>query len=218
MTETIDNVNEETIELSIDDLEAILGQGGTQENINIAEMLETEMVTSRTLYLNGEVEADTVDWLIQMIHYWNRLDVDLDDENKQEIILHIDTPGGDAYSCAKLCSAILNSTTPVIGVVEGGMCMSAGIYILASCHYKIVSKLANVMYHQLSASSEPKSLREMKISSEHYNNMQSNLDEMLIENTGLTKSVLQSVKDRNIDWFIHYKDMEKYKIADRFIQ
>lgn len=215
--DTQDISQEEMVEISINDLEAILTNAGTDEPINIAELLETEMVKARTLYLNGAVESETIDWMVQIIHKWNREDMLLAEYERSPIVLQIDTEGGDAYSATKLISCIENSVTPIVGVVEGGMCMSAGVYIFASCHHRILSRFSNFMYHQLSANSDMRTLREMHVSTAHFETMQNNLDSMLVENTGVPKEVLEDVRNRNVDWFISYEELVKYNFADEYI-
>ena len=124
----------------------------------------------------------------------------------------------DLFTCTLILRVgvpILNSKIPVIGIVEGSMCMSAGFYILSACSHRIVSKLSNLMYHQLSAASEPKSLHEMKVTSDHYNNMQNALDEMLVKRTKIPMEKLKEVRNSNIDWYLSISELEL--IADEII-
>lgn len=216
MTETIDNVNEETIELSIDDLEAILGQGGTQENINIAEMLETEMVTSRTLYLNGEVSEESINYMIQLINLWNKNDYGLDVNSRIPIEIHIQSGGGDLYASLQLVSAIENSIT-CVKTFAYGMVASASFLLFTSGHERYLSKFATLLYHELRCQLPEYTLREMQNIVKHYEHLQNMLDEHIVDRTDIPMKKLKKKRKKNTDWYITLEEATKYNMYDELI-
>ena len=216
MTETIDNVNEETIELSIDDLEAILGQGGTQENINIAEMLETEMVNKRVLYLNGEVTDESINYMIQLINLWNKDDYGLDVNSRIPIEIHIQSGGGDLYASLQLVSAVESSITP-IHTFAYGMVASASYLLFVSGHVRYLSKFATLLYHELSANMDISTLRNMQNTVKHYEHLQNMLDEHIVDRTDIPMKKLKKKRKKNIDWYITLEEATKYNMYDELI-
>lgn len=218
MSEQLEKESNETeelqIELTPEQLEELLGQDYSPININ--ETLETEMVTSRTLYLSEEVGLDTVNYIIQLIHKFNRDDYDIPVNERQPITIYIDSVGGDLYRCLSLTSTIRASKTPIIGVGQG-MIASAALILYLSTHYKYLSRFATVLYHELRAASDTETLREMQNKIAHYAQLQDTLDNFISENTTVPLKVLKNKRKRNLDWYISLEDLTKYKFYDELI-
>jgi len=184
--------------------------------ININELLETEMVNSRTLYLNEEITLDTVNYIIQLIHKFNRDDYEIPVEERSPIILYIDSAGGEIYRGFSLCSAIESSETPVIGVLQG-TCMSMALTIWLSCHVRYASRFSNVLYHTLRAASDVETLLEMENKIKHYKYLQKTIDDYILEKTEIPKKKLKKKRKSNLDWHITFEEMTKYKMYDYLI-
>lgn len=179
--------------------------------------LEKHMYSSRTLYLNDEVCAETVDHIVMLIHKWNRDDATMDVDDRMPIFLYIDTAGGDLMKATTLVSAIENSVTPVIGYAEG-IVMSAGLWIFLACHYRIATRHSDFMYHELRASSnEMSTLKEIQNTAKYYERLQNKIDSFIIETTNITQEMLDEKKNSNVDWFIDPKDLEDLGIVDELL-
>lgn len=206
----------ETLELTEDDLQALLNS--TAEPFDSIGMeLEKHMYRSRTLYLNEEVSPETVNHLIMLIHKWNYDDGNTPVEERQPICIYIDTPGGDVYKGLSLVSAIENSITPVVGYVDGGICMSMGLPVLLSCHYKIVTRHSILLYHTIRANSDVNTLPEIYNTADHYKHVQKMIDSYIIENTTITQEILDEKKYRNLDWYLSLEEIEQYGFADEIL-
>jgi len=208
-----------TIDITSEDLEAIIAQVEADSSpVSIPDILEKETVQSRTLYLNGVIEPESVDWMIQMIHKWNREDTEneLSKDERQPITLYINSEGGEAYAGSALLATIENSVTPVIGIVEGGMCMSMALLLWMGCHIRIVSRYSFVMYHTLRSGSDTKTLKEFNIMTQHYTYMQDMMDNLILEKTTVPKEFLKSKRESNLDWFITYDELKKYGFANAY--
>lgn len=202
----------ETIELTTEQLETLLGVDD-ESPINIGELLETEMVTTRTLYINDEISDESIGHIIMLIHKFNRDDYGLKQEEKIPVLLHISTQGGALYSAFNLIGAIEASQTPIIGIVEGGICMSAGIPIFLACHHRVISRHSTFLYHDLRTSGGSDghiTLAEMKNTYAHYDNLQNRIDEYIAERTTIPIKKLKKKRKKNVDWYLSLKDLEKY--------
>jgi len=142
----------EVIELATQDMQEPFESIGME--------LEKHMYHSRTLYLNEEVTMESINHIIMLIHKWNYEDYSIPVDERQQITLYINTPGGELMSASTLVSAIENSITPIVGYAEG-IVMSAGLYIYLACHYRIATRHCDFMYHELRASGEMSTLREI---------------------------------------------------------
>ncbi|RKJ30954.1 hypothetical protein D7X33_40905, partial [Butyricicoccus sp. 1XD8-22] len=191
-------INEQVLELTPEQLEALLIDEGT---INIPDLLETEMVTSRTLYLSEEITLDTINHIIMLIHKFNRDDYGIPVEERVPIKLYIDSAGGEIYRGFSLVSAIESSDTPVIGILQG-TCMSMAFVIYLACHYRYASRFSNVLYHTLRAGSDVQTLIEMENTLRHYKNLQNTLDKYILEKTEIPSKKLKKKRKKNLDWFL----------------
>ena len=204
----------EQIELTPEQLELLLGEDDSP--INIGELLETEMVVNRTLYLSEEVTLDTVNHIIMLIHKFNRDDFDIPVAERQPIIIYFDSAGGEIYRGFSLLSTIRSSETPVIGVLMG-TCMSMCLPLWLSCDVKYASRYSSVLYHSLRAGADIETLPEMINKIKHYKNLQKQLDNFILENTEIPKKKLKKKRKSNLDWFITFDEMTKYKMYDHLI-
>ena len=174
------------------------------------------MVLSRTLYLSEEITLDTITHIIQLIHKFNRDDCDTPAKERQPITIYLDSAGGEIYRGFSLVSAIEASQTPVIGVLQGS-CMSMCLPIWLACHVKYASRFSTVLYHTLRAAADTETLIEMENKLNHYRHLQDTLDAYILEKTEIPKRKLKEKRKSNLDWFINFDQMTKYKFYDHLI-
>lgn len=201
------------IELTPEQLQELIGDDAP---INISELLETEMVLNRTLYLNEEITLDTINYIIQLIHKFNRDDYDIPVEERSPIILYIDSVGGDLYRSMSLVSSIKASKTPVITIGQG-MIASAGLILYLSGHVRYLSRYVTAMYHELRAESGTETLREMQNKIAHYARLQDMLDSFIVEHTKVPLKKLKDKRKLNLDWYMTLDELSRYKFYDALI-
>lgn len=208
--------NTEEVTVTAEELEALLGSVAEPFD-SIGMELEKHMYTARTLYLNEEVCAETVNHIVMLIHKWNYEDCGVPVEDRQNIVLYIDTPGGELMKAGTLVSAIENSVTPIVGYAEG-IVMSAGLWIFLATHYRIATRHADFMYHELRASNgDMSTLREIHNTTNYYERLQNKIDQYIIENTEITQELLDEKKKSNLDWFIDASELETLGIVDELL-
>jgi len=210
-------MNNETFEITEEELAEVLELAQQEPFESIGTELEKHMYQNRTLYLNEEVTPETVSHIIMLIHKYNHDDGDMPVDQRIPIILYINTPGGDVYFGMSLISAIENSITPVVGYVDGGICMSMGMPLLLSCHYRIVTRHSTLLYHEIRANSDVATLREIRNTAQHYEHIQNKIDEYIVENTKVPLELLHEKRERNLDWYLTIEEVEKYGFAHEIL-
>ena len=212
---TTESIEQEiqTLELTPEQLELLMSE---EPPIDIGQLLETEMVVNRTLYLSEEVTLDTVNHIIMLIHKFNRDDYEIPLEERQPIIIYFDSAGGEIYRGFSLLSTVRSSETPIIGVLMG-TCMSMCLPLWLSCDVKYASRYSSILYHSLRAGADIETLPEMVNKIKHYKNLQKQLDNFILENTEIPKKKLKKKYKSNLDWFITFDEMTKYKMYDHLI-
>lgn len=207
------NKNEEVIDMTIDEAMELFGQPEPFESIGLE--LEKHMYHSRTLYLNDEVCAETIDYMTRLIHKWNMED-DMDElsiEDRLPITLYIASGGGDLLHGLTLVGAMENSTTPIITVSEGGICASMAFILFLAGHVRKASILTDFMYHTLRAPMDVSALPEMLNTVEYYTRLQDKLDAYILKKTSIDKKLLNTKRKSSQDWFIDSNKIVDFGIA-----
>lgn len=188
----------------------------------------------RHLYLNEEITDNSVIELVETINEIN----DDDDAREEDIIniaqslisqgvisnneikiperepimLEINCGGGSLSAGFMLITAIENSVTPIIGYVTGH-CMSMAVAILASCDFKISSRFASFMIHEVSSGFFGK-FGEMKPYIGHVDRGRENYKEVIISGTGIDAELLEEIMTRNHDYFFSSDEALELGIID----
>lgn len=189
----------------------------------------------RRLFLHGEVGEENTLSIIKEIKRINEqddlysqsivgtvielqklgvIDVDYVQEPRREpIILEINSGGGLVSSGFSLISAIENSATPIIGYVTGECC-SMAITILASCHYRLSTRYARFMIHEISGGYIGK-IGEMKRHlSDQMTILEAQYTDVLVEYTDMKKEEVSELFDKGFDFWFDPNQAKKYGIVD----
>lgn len=129
-----------------------------------------------------------------------------------EVEFRINSNGGDLLKYLEIWD-IIEKMKEEQGVIFKGRvsshAYSAGFYLLCACDYRTVSRFASVMYHEMSMLRQDK-LSDLESETKRMNKIQNILDELVINNTKMTKELLDSYKGR--DLWLDYEDCVKYGI------
>ena len=188
----------------------------------------------RHLYLNEEITDNSVIELVETINEIN----DVDDAREEDIInmaqslisqgvisnneikiperepimLEINCGGGSLSAGFMLITAIENSVTPIIGYVTGH-CMSMAVAIFASCDFKISSRFASFMIHEVSSGFFGK-FGEMMPYLGYIDNGRENYKNVITENTGIDDERLEEMMKRNHDYFFFPEEALEIGLID----
>ena len=105
------------------------------------------LAENRIVYLDAEIDESVLE-LQKMIFSWNLEDKDmgLPTENRQPIVLIIDSPGGMLDETMSICSTIKLSKTPIY-TVNVAQAYSGAALIFMSGHRRFVFPYAKTMIH-----------------------------------------------------------------------
>lgn len=160
--------------------------------------------TVKRIVTLGEIEDESVNCILVTIKEANKEDEGIPYEKREWITIILNSGGGDVYSAIALCDEISISKTPIKVVVQG-KAMSSALIIVASAHYAEAGKRASFMYHEMHWSIDA-SGGVHKNEVKEFERLQSIYDSTLSENCpGMTKEVLQSHRDTQIDWYFDSK-------------
>lgn len=116
-------------------------------NYSYEDLFTMEDIQMRHLYLNGEVDENIVNTIIYHIIRFNVLDKEIEPENRQPIIIYINSPGGNLSDGMAALSAIQESITPVY-TVNIGLAASAACYIFMAGHKRYSMPHSEFLIHE----------------------------------------------------------------------
>lgn len=106
--------------------------------------LEVELLEDRTLFLDGEINIETVGKLLkQLLILQTR-----GKTRKQPIKLYINSPGGSVYDMLALYDAMRSSPCEIHTIVTG-TAMSAAAFILMAGHKRFAHENSKIMFHEI---------------------------------------------------------------------
>ena len=188
------------------------------------DVMKTLNPKERNLYLTTRVDQDSISAIIKEIVIINAEEEKLLKSIKNNglkgykskpIVLHIDSYGGDVYSCLGLISVMQNSKIPVHTVVLG-CAMSAGFNIACAGAKRFIHEHSTMMYHQMTTFEWDKlsAVKEDVIAATKLEKIVLNI---IFENTNITKKQIKKVHDKKTDWYFSAKEALKYGIVDEII-
>lgn len=135
--------------------------------------------------------------------------------NPDPIKLRIDSYGGSVYQCFGLLSLIKASKTPIHTIVTG-CAMSCGFITLICGHKRFAYDKSTILIHSISASNYGK-IADLEDELAEVQRIEKIADQFILENTKLTRKMLDSVRKEKKEWFLSPKEAQKYGIIDEII-
>ena len=171
---------------------------------------------SRTIVISSHIDDDIVGEVIQRILDISQFDDDNEgvfrDYERKPIELFINSVGGSATAGFALCDVMRMSNTPIITFGVGQVC-SVALAIYLSGDTRVTTKNTRFMYHSVAYGVEgllldhEEALIESKI-------LQSNYDNLILDNSKLTKETLEKVIKAKKDFFISAEESVQYGMSD----
>lgn len=116
------------------------------ENGMLDDYMYLRELKQRRLFLDEEVNNDTVRPIVKAILRYNREDKDIPIEERQPILLYLNTVGGEVDSGYELIDIIVESKTPVY-IINTGYCYSMGFLIYIAGDKRFATRNAKFLLH-----------------------------------------------------------------------
>lgn len=172
----------------------------------------SRLMADRIIFLGTEINPDVSNIITSQLLYLNSIDTDAD------IKLFINSPGGDIYSGLAIFDT-MNFVEPDVSTYAMGVAASMASVILSSGTKGKRYALPNskVLIHQ-PMGGLPSGTQEsdFRIAYEEINKCKRTLYEILAENTGQSKEVIEKDADRD-HWFTSTEAMD-YGLIDEVIK
>jgi ATP-dependent Clp protease protease subunit len=174
---------------------------------------------NRIFYLSDNIDKESIGILAFYILCVIKEDDDNDKKEKnfkrEPIKLYINSYGGSVDDMWGLIDIILNSETPVYTYCTG-YAMSAAFNIFLAGHKRFCYKHSTFMYHQMSCWRDGKyqDLVEDRVEMDRLNK---SMEKYVLERTKLTQDVIDSIREKKKDFYVHADDAVKYGIVNEIL-
>lgn len=184
----------------------------SQATEQILQPVESPKKEQSVAFIDFEVEVNenTAKQVIAAIKQANQ-------EQVSDIVIRLDTPGGEVGAGIKMAKAIESSTSRVTCVVDG-TAASMGMYILQSCGVRIMTKQSMLMAHQpaiRSFSGGP--AEDFKTVASYLAALNVALAEHIVARMKITSRQLIANIRGGQEWWFSWQDAVKYGAVDKVV-
>lgn len=168
----------------------------------------------RRLYLNCIVDECIFDSLVYLIMKYNREDEGKPIEEREPIILYINTPGGSVSDGFGLIDAMIASKTPVY-TVNQAQCYSMGFLIFIAGDKRYSMKNSTFLCHEGDGFSYG-SISKMKDRLEFETiQMEKHVMEYIVSRTSITEDLYK--ENYKKEWYMYPDEAKKYGILTHVV-
>ena len=169
----------------------------------------SRLLEDRIIFVGEQIHADMVNTIVAQLLYLEKKDPDKD------IIMYINTPGGEVYSGMAIYDTMQYIKCDVSTVCIG-LAASMGSLILAGGTKGKRCSLENteIMIHQPLGGAEGQAT-EIKIAAEHILKIKTNMNNILALNTG--KDIKTIELDTERDHYLDANEAKKYGLIDKIL-
>ena len=191
------------------DLMQLLGNGNDDLYMEVIK----ENLENRILIFNDEVNDCVIENYILHILKWNREDRDLPIEKRKDIIIYINSPGGNSIDGFNFVDVIRGSKTKVIGVCFG-LAASMGYHILLACHDRIGFKNSILLQHDGEISIQ-NSTSKAKDTMKFFDSMEQRTKEYVLSRTNMTEEFYDKIYDQ--EYWMYADEAKELGCIDKII-
>lgn len=184
----------------------------------IDEMIINSALRDRRIFLNAEVDRDSIFKVMYFMDRIKTLDEQSNDEELKPIEIIIDSYGGFIYHGLALISKIeqFKSLGYKIITTVHSVAMSMGFMILIVGSERRSLKYSRILCHQPSSSTWG-TLQDMEDDVEETKELWNKMKEIIINYTKITDKQLEDIKIRKHDWSMWAEEALELGVVDAII-
>ncbi len=182
----------------------------SKANITINYLIEWKDFLQRRIYLNSQIDDNTLDLVTYLISYYNNEDKDVPTDQRKPIKLFVNSDGGGLYEGMNIVDVIKLSKTPVWTICQSRVYSSGGIIFIAG-HKRFCYPSSSFLLHSGSMGTFGRTdsvFDNLDFSREY----EKRVKKLFLENTNINSDTYDHNYRR--EWFMDSETMIKYGIAD----
>lgn len=166
-------------------------------------------------FLIGDIDPDVGESIEAYIRFFNKMDDEnnLAPEDREPIIIFIDSCGGDLSACFTIIDAITMSKTPIY-TINMGSAYSAGFFIAIAGHKRFAYPHSSYLYHEGSAGTQGTSVQFENFSA-FYKKQLGQLRDHTLAHTKITPEKYEEIKKD--DFWMTAQEAFELGICDKIV-
>lgn len=165
----------------------------TLSSDGIYDDLYKQLWKQRILYLNGEIDESTIDYIATPILIKNIEEQDLPEDKLKPITIWINSYGGNADVGLYMINLIKDSRIPIHAKVLS-IAASAALYLTIACKYRIASRNSIFLLHKGSYSIGGNASEVEDVLEFYKGEVDSKIVELILNRTKVNKDELKKIR------------------------
>lgn len=183
--------------------------------ISPENLMEIVNFKNRKIYVNGEINDEIAQKVIQKIQFYNTVDDNkYNSKNRQPIKLYINSDGGEIDAGFSIIDTIFLSKTPIY-TINYGRAYSCSLYIFAAGNKRYAYPNSTFMLHKGSIIMGEKDAQKFWDYANFYETQLNATRALIMKYTGITSTMFDKHKDN--DWYITADEAKLLDIVDKVI-
>lgn len=180
---------------------------------NADEIFYVKDLKQRKLFINNDIEQETIFNACKMIMQYNAEDKGIEPENRKPILLYVVSNGGSVYDGFQLIDTIRISKTPVY-TINMGYLFSMGFLIGIAGHKRFAFPNAKFLHHD-GSNMVYDSTSKVKDRMEFNDRMESRTRQYVISNTKITPE--QYDENLRKEWYMMADEAKELGVIDYIV-
>lgn len=170
----------------------------------------SRLLKDRIIFLGGPIDDDVANLVIAQLLFLEA------DDNKKDIEMYINSPGGSVYSGLAIYDT-MKHIKPAVSTICVGMAASMAAFLLAGGEKEKRFSLPNsrILIHQPMGGTQGQA-SDIKIQAEEILKIRDEMNHILAANTG--QPLEKIAKDTDRDFYMRPEEARKYGIIDKVIK
>jgi ATP-dependent Clp protease protease subunit len=185
------------------------------ECTTIYEKMYNELLDDRIIYLNNDIDENTVDMVTMQIIIANEREKFVPESDLKPIWIYLNSYGGSADVCLHLIQIIEESRIP-INVKVITVASSAGLYITIACKHRVGYKNTMFLLHKGSIQLTGNMGEAEEVMEFYKVQVQEKMDDLVLRRTKITLEQLKKIR-RNETYCLGEEALETYGFIDELI-
>jgi ATP-dependent Clp protease, protease subunit len=170
----------------------------------------SRLLKDRIIFLGGPIDDETANIVIAQLLFLDS------DDNKKEIQLFINSPGGEVYSGMAIYDT-MNYVKAPVSTICVGLAASMAAFLLAGGEKgkRLALPNSRILIHQPAGGTTGQA-SDIKIQAEEILKIREEMNQILAKNTGQPLGTISRDTDR--DFYMRSAEAKKYGIIDKVIR
>ena len=169
---------------------------------------------NRVIYIDYEIDNGLMREVGRQIIEYNRVDKGKPRDEREPIVILINSWGGDLNATYATIAVMETSITPVITVNMNSAYSAAGLLLMAG-HKRYCMPRSQVLIHSGSAQGIGGNYEEIQESTKSYKKMVEEMREFVVSKTKIDKALMK--KNQTRDWYIDSSEQITLGCADEVL-